>query len=225
MGLWDLSAQAVRTLVAAPWAIWSHSPICNLTGSCGHRLRLESRLFGWRGLAAGRGLQSLGRAHIHTKEAGKWQEEAVRHRGQSETLRCLPSSRTDPHSSLERSAASSGASNETPPASRWVGLGWEAAPRPPAGNQGKRFLTSWGSSVKCVWQGLQRKTDAGSHRMFFCSAFPLSTLQPTAQDYYLFSSWRNPESPRSLSFDLSSDQPQETWESKMQMRERKFLTF
>lgn len=40
--------------------------------------------------------------------------------------------------------------------------------------------------VSSVSGKVSKEKDAGFHRMFFCLAFPLWTLQPTTQDYYHF---------------------------------------
>lgn len=152
-----------------------------------------------KGPGAGRGLQTQGCAHIHTKEAGKWQEEAVRHRGLSGTLPRLPSSRTDPHSSLEHSAASSVASNETPPASRWV---WAGPGRQPSAHlQGTR---EWDFSLA----GVQVLSVSGkvskenrlrlSQDVFLLGLFTLDLATHDPGLLPLYFSWRNPESPRSL---------------------------
>lgn len=152
----SVSTSFQDTLVAAPGAYTKPhqrphiAPLGNLRPQPGNGAQAV-----WvKGPGAGRGLQTQGCAHIHTKEAGKWQEEAVRHRGLSGTLPRLPSSRTDPHSNLERSAASSVASNETPPASRWV---WAGPGRQQSAHlQGTREwdFSLAGVRVLSVWQGL-----------------------------------------------------------------------
>lgn len=107
-----------------------------------------------------------------------------------------------------------------------MGWAWEAAERPPAGNQGRRLFTSWGSSVKCVWQGLQGKQTLAFTGCF--SAWPFHSgpcySRPRAfTSLFFLEKSRKSSKSQTLTFLVIASK--KLGKSKPQMLERGFLTF
>lgn len=175
------------------------SPSCNPVGNLWPQPGNRAQAVWVKGPGAGHGLQTQGCVHIHTKEAGKWQEEAVRHRALSGTLAAPGQLQDRPALQPPALSASSVASNETPPASRWVwaGLGRLQSAHLQGSREGDFSLA--GVQVLSVSGTVSKENRLGLSQDVFLLG--LSTLDLAFHDPGLlpiYSSWRKLESLRSL---------------------------